>query len=128
MDPAHAARVAQALSAFVEVRDAWCPRHGRVRPELFTFPFTCDPAVLLEAPPQCGARGCEEGIEVDAGVADVPGSTHMVIHVDGPGGHLPEVRRVAFDLRPQPDGRMATGRAVVQDRPSGVAPRGTDIE
>lgn len=53
------------LAELLEVRDAACPVHGRVRPELMTFPFTVDAEVLRRFPSPCGARACEEEIELD---------------------------------------------------------------
>lgn len=106
----------------LEVRDAWCPRHGRVRPELASFPFTMDADVLERLTPICGAAGCEDSIELDAVEVAAPAARHYYVHVDGPDGHLPGFPRLALHLTPDESGRLATGRMAIGDAPSGAAP------
>lgn len=103
------------------VRDSWCPKHGRVRPEMASYPFTMDSAVLERIPPICGAAGCEESIAFDSVETEKQLPRHYYVHIDGPDGHRPGMPRLGLHLTPDENGRLATGRLVIGDEPSGSA-------
>ena len=105
---------AAALGEIIEIRDAWCVKHGRVRPEMFAFPFTVTDEYLRTFPPVCGARGCEESIQLDAAVTDQvhPSQHRIVSKIDGGESYLVHLRA----------GNVSVGITPEQpDRPSGAA-------
>ncbi len=87
-----------------------------------SFPFTMDAEVLERLAPICGAAGCEDAIAFDAVEVETRLPRHYYVHVDGPDGHLPGFPRLALHLTSDESGRLATGRLVVGDAPSGAAP------
>jgi hypothetical protein len=128
------AREAAALGAIVEVRDAWCPEHGRVHGDAIRFPFTATPA-FLDRVHRCGARGCEWGIEFDAVAAEATADNHWDMTTDEYGRRpycwvravdgvftlgitdTPDLADVQAGLVPG----IAPFRRPVPDRPSGAA-------
>jgi hypothetical protein len=95
---------AAALGELILVRDAWCPAHGRVRPESIAFPFTITRECLVRFPPRCAARVCEETVVLlDAEQAKTRLHQTLVVHEDERGA------MVAYDLLPVAPGLWVTG-------------------
>lgn len=85
MDTQEAASLGDGM---LEIRDARCPVHGRVRPEMLAFPFSIDANVLVLFQQRCGGRGCEEDIVVDAVVTHEHLSQHCYRIVDESGPRM----------------------------------------
>lgn len=103
------------LGDIVVVRDAWCPEHGRSRPEALAFPFTADRAVFKATEPSCPI--CGEALRLDAETAEEPLAQHLETWSDELGD------RISIRLRPLVPGSWHLGVTSLQpDRPSGLAP------
>lgn len=116
------------LGELILIRDAWCERHGRVRPEGLAFPFTITAACLRAMPPRCGGPACESDVLLDAAPAET--RLHQTVElVEDEQGCRPAIALLPVapglfalgvlpdDCEPQ-DGRA---RAHMIDKPSGMA-------
>ena len=107
---------AQALGPIIKIRDAWCPTHGRVRPEMIAYPFTITRECLAFYRPYCPMRGCEYDIVLDAEPTQVTSTQHLELWTDELG------TRPTIVIRPIRPGEWLVGVTPHQpDRPSGLA-------
>lgn len=120
---------AAALGEMILVKDAWCPTHGRSRPEMLAFPFTLDREALRFCVPFCPAQGCEESIVLDAEATDTRCAQHIALHQQEPGGWTDkDGYRPVYKVRPLAPGEWHVGVTSRQrDRPSGLAPKPDDL-
>jgi hypothetical protein len=106
------------LGPIIALRDAWCPAHGRVRPDVTAYPFSITLECLTLFPPVCGAGGCGETIMLDAERLDAPLRQHLLVWDDPECG-----QRIVRDVLPVAPGIWAEGvTPYTRDHPSGAAP------
>lgn len=108
------------LGDIIQVNDAWCPKCGRVRPEMLAFPFTADRDIFKAYQPNCPV--CGAALRLDAETAEAALNQHMEIFTDELGS------RPTIVVRPIKPGNWHAGITSQQpDRPSGAAPQPSEL-
>lgn len=110
-----------ALGRIIEVQDAWCPEHGRSRPEMVRFPFTITDAALAWMSYSCPGSGCEAGVLLVAQAVEAASSEHLELYRNDETRELYLVHN-ALPVARSEDGRPTYAMGVTPltpDRPLG---------